>query len=61
MKVRTNRPVLYAGQIRTEFDTTEQHARELEARGLIEPAGGDESPVAKSKAAPQKGKPKNGN
>jgi hypothetical protein len=36
MKVKTKRPVLHNGEIKTEFTTNEQHARELETKGLIE-------------------------
>ncbi|ANN78914.1 hypothetical protein [Bordetella flabilis] len=37
VKVKTLRPVLFEGTARTEFTTTEQHRRELVARGLVQP------------------------
>ncbi|BBP95960.1 hypothetical protein BSFA1_10890 [Burkholderia sp. SFA1] len=58
MKVKTKRPILHNGEIKSEFTTTEQHARELETKGLIDkvPAKAedekpaDEKPAAKPKA-----------
>ncbi|MDR5881116.1 hypothetical protein [Caballeronia sp. LZ032] len=58
MKVKTKRPVLHNGEIKTEFTTNEQHARELETKGLIDkvPAkaddekAGEEKPSAKPRA-----------
>ena len=34
IKMQSERPLLVDGQARTEFETTEQHAKELEAAGL---------------------------
>ncbi|SDV49815.1 hypothetical protein [Chitinasiproducens palmae] len=35
MKVTTTRPILLNGKVGVEHDTTEQHARELRAKGLL--------------------------
>lgn len=49
VKVTTSRPVLFEGTARTEFETTEQHRRELEKLGLLVlPA--DRTPSAPSTA-----------
>ncbi|MDR5825796.1 hypothetical protein [Caballeronia sp. LZ043] len=58
MKVKTKRPVLHNGEIKTEFTTNEQHARELETKGLIDKAPAkageekpsDEKPASKPRA-----------
>jgi len=57
MKVKTKRPVLHNGEIKTEFTTNEQHARELETKGLIDkvPAkASDEKPADEKAATKQK-------
>jgi hypothetical protein len=39
-KMRSSRPVYFGGAVVREFDTDEQHARELESRGLAQRIGG---------------------
>ncbi|MDR5774904.1 MULTISPECIES: hypothetical protein [unclassified Caballeronia] len=58
MKVKTKRPVFHNGEVKTEFTTNEQHARELETKGLIDKPSTkpseelvlEEKPVSKPKA-----------
>lgn len=59
LKMQSERPLYVNREAVTEFETDEQHARELEARGLAQrvpaeqaeqaappPAGGEEQPAA---------------
>lgn len=52
VKVTTKRPVMFEGQARTTFETTEQHRRELEKLGYLE---SDAAPAPAPAPAPGEG------
>ena len=50
VNMKSERPLYIRGEVVTEFETTEQHAKELEAAGRAKRVGGD----AADKQAEQK-------
>jgi len=62
IKMTSDRPLLINGEARTEFETDEQHAKELELKGLASrvkveeadaaPSSAESAPAADSTAAP---------
>lgn len=60
MRVTTNRPIFHGGQVTSEIETTDQHARELEARGLISVRPKPTAEIQKTVVV-AKPKPRNGN
>lgn len=46
IKMTSHRPLLINGEARTEFDTDEQHAKELELKGFAVRVQGESVPAA---------------
>jgi hypothetical protein len=51
IKMKSERPLLVNGVAQTEFETTEQHGKELIAAGLAEPVEPEQADAAESTAA----------